>query len=248
MKIQLISDTHGYYPDFNISSEADLIIHAGDISNGYDLYEKTEEFDKLCKQANKDYLFVLGNHDWYHTDINDYPNVYDETKFLTRDKPIVINDITFVGCTLWSGLYGISLDTYDSRLIERSINDFIYIKDIQDTEETIQRFSVNRMVKEHKKDLEYIEQYRNKDNVVLVTHFPLSQDFLDTKYTGNPLNSYFLNDIDTTGYNIVIAGHTHHTMKKTLDNGSRLFLNAYGYSNSFKKECPSFDTNYIITV
>ena len=244
MKIQLISDTHGYCPDFNISSEADLIIHAGDISDGYDLYEKTEEFDRLCKQANKDYLFVLGNHDWYHIDINNSPNVYDETKLLSRHKPITINGITFAGCTLWSGLYGVENPNYFAPFV-RYLNDFNYIKDAT-SKDTF--FSLERMVEEHKKDLEYIEQYRNKDNVVLITHFPLSQDFLDAKYVGNPLNPYFLNDIDTSGYDIIIAGHTHHTMRKTLDNGSQLFLNAYGYSNSFQKECPSFDTNYSITV
>ena len=66
MKIQLISDTHTY--DYDISPEADVIVHAGDFSNNL---RGCLDFVDICKSQNKEYVFCLGNHDYYGSVLND---------------------------------------------------------------------------------------------------------------------------------------------------------------------------------
>ena len=60
MKIQLLSDTHGF--DYDISEEADVIVHAGDFSNSL---RGVVDFAEYCQDMGKDYVFALGNHDYY---------------------------------------------------------------------------------------------------------------------------------------------------------------------------------------
>jgi predicted phosphodiesterase len=66
MKIQILSDTHTF--DYDIADEAEVVVHAGDFSNNL---RGCLEFVDVCKSLNKQPLFVLGNHDYYGSVLND---------------------------------------------------------------------------------------------------------------------------------------------------------------------------------
>lgn len=242
MKIQLTSDTHGRVFDLQINPSVDLLIHAGDIANSIDdLYDQTRNLDILCKEKNVDYLYVLGNHDYFSLSyprpyIDAYDAVYDKSKLLTRDTgPKVINGYTFVGATLWSNT---NLD-----IVEKYINDFNYIYD-----ENYDLISLDLMNKWFEEDWKYIENFRNKPKTFIITHFPPSKLLCSEQYKGNMLNPYFLNNLDLKGFENWLTAHTHHTMN-TIDNGCNLYLNAYGYvSRSGAKENLMFNDSYIIEV
>lgn len=242
MRIQLVSDTHNKTHGLKISKDVDLVIHAGDLSNGIDdLHVQTYMLDVLCKEVGVDYLYVLGNHDLYslgyprpYTDA--YDAVYDKSKLLTKDTgPKVINGYTFAGATLWTNT--------ELGIVERYINDFNYIYD-----ENYNSISLELMNKWFEEDWKYIESFRNKPNTFIVTHFPPSELLCSEQYKGNMLNPYFLNNLDLKGFQNYLCGHCHHTMN-TVDNGCNLYLNAHGHvSIRGSKENLKYNNNYIIEV
>ena len=70
MKIWAISDTHGKHRDLNIPN-VDMVIHAGDSTNWYDLHSNLVEFedflDWFTKLNIKYKLLIAGNHDTWAT-------------------------------------------------------------------------------------------------------------------------------------------------------------------------------------
>lgn len=238
MKIQLVSDTHGDFRYLKINPEVDLVIHAGDISNSIGtLYQDTKRFHSLCRDAGVDYLYVLGNHDYYTlSDISSeeaVDRVYDPERLLVKGKPVLYKGILFVGCTLWSG----TKDWY----VARCINDFNYIR------RQGELISLSDMNEWFESDKEYLESFRGQENTFILTHFPPSEALCHERFKGDPLNSYFLNNLDLSGYGHWACGHTHHSMRTQVD-GCNLYLNAYGYTSGDQRECPEFDTNFIIEV
>ncbi|WP_347460942.1 metallophosphoesterase [Acinetobacter sp. ANC 7454] len=65
MKLQILSDTHN--SEYHLAKEADVIIHAGDFSNHL---SGVIDFTESCKRLNKNFIFVLGNHDYYDSNYN----------------------------------------------------------------------------------------------------------------------------------------------------------------------------------
>lgn len=227
MKIQLISDTHTY--DYDISPEADVIVHAGDFSNNL---RGCLDFVDICKSQNKEYVFCLGNHDYYGSVLNDAISFLKSQKlnFLHWDNSIVINGYTFVGGTLFSNFrynayshaYKDQVD-YNKHFAEKGIYDFIAIR--SDVNKFI---TADEYVTMFNKTYNNINKYKNQDNVIVVTHFPPSVACMDPQYEGSPLNPYFINDLNVTGFKHWLSGHTH-TAVDTVENGCRLVINPLGY-------------------
>lgn len=122
MKVHILSDLHfenSPYPPAEMINqhEADVLILAGDITlPAYlceehihsETYARTKKFfDKMCHQYRK-VVYVLGNHEFYKSDINDaqndlqvflnsYPNVH-----ILENNPLSVDGITFIGGTLWT--------------------------------------------------------------------------------------------------------------------------------------------------
>ena len=97
MKIQLLSDTHG--SPYTLHPEADVIAHAGDFGNGL---AAMRQFQAACNEAGKPYVFVLGNHDYYHENMSDVRLQLRDAPYLRAGKTVQINGRTFVGGTLFS--------------------------------------------------------------------------------------------------------------------------------------------------
>ena len=97
MKLQILSDTHN--SQYAILDEADVIIHAGDFSNRL---SGAIEFAEKCKNLNKNFIFVLGNHDYYCSNYNlvvDFLRENYPQNALLDDNHIKIQDKIFVGGT-----------------------------------------------------------------------------------------------------------------------------------------------------
>lgn len=87
MKVQLISDTHGYHKYVNVDASVDMIVHSGDSTNYYDLIKNEIEFrdfiDWFSKLPIKHKVLIAGNHDCNHKD----------TEYLTEKGWLKFNDI-----------------------------------------------------------------------------------------------------------------------------------------------------------
>ena len=236
MKIQLLSDTHGF--DYDISEEADVIVHAGDFSNSL---RGVVDFAEYCQDMGKDYVFALGNHDYYGSNIYgtiNYLKVNHPNNALLFDNSITIKGYTFVGGTLFTN-FRANKAQYDAPLTfdenksnaETWVYDFskILIGDGNKGERTV---VADDYVTLFNKYYNNILKYKNKKNVVVVTHFPPHLACLDpywgTHPTASVLNPYFINDLDVKGFKLWLSGHTHTAVDETVD-GCRLVINPLGY-------------------
>ena len=245
MKIQLLSDTHSRLHRFKPSKHANLIIHAGDFTSGLgDSIEHIVNFADICDEADKDYVIVLGNHDYYgFLYREDLLKRLDELQinYLVSGKEYVKDGITFIGDTLFTNfsLYNNPLSKIYAQL---NIADFQYIM----LSNNIPSYA-DWMIYEFNKQLNFINQYKNKDNVVVITHFVPNPILLQDKFKGSELNPYFINNIDLTGFKNWICGHTHQTTRTQVD-GCSLYVNAMGYESNGFFECPEFEQEFIINV
>ena len=94
-----MSDTHS--SPYTINPDADIIVAAGDLSNGV---KGVFDFVKKCQDAKKDYVLVLGNHDFVGTSIQEVYNILDENgvNYLKEDREFWYKGYCFIGGTLFT--------------------------------------------------------------------------------------------------------------------------------------------------
>ena len=246
IKIQILSDTHNF--NFSINEEADVVIHAGDFSNGL---SGVYHFIKKCQDNNKDFIFCLGNHDYYqqkYTEVIDsFLKEYPEN-FLCENNSITKLGKTFVGGTLFTNFREnkdkSSTVKFSRKIAKESINDFRLIL-------YKQRLISPRNYRDlFNKTYQNILKYKDKEDVVVVTHFPPHISCLDPFWGNHPqtkvLNPYFINDVDISGFKYWIAGHTHTAVDTVVDD-CRIIINPFGYPNEQLKG-NGFRSNLIIEI
>lgn len=249
MKIQLLSDTHG--SDYDIDEEADVIVHAGDFSNHL---SGAVEFADFCIDSEKDYVFALGNHDYYRS------NIYDSWKYLldkgynvlTPNNNVELQGYTFVGGTLFTNfranrlLYQQPMQwDKNKRTAEDWVYDFQQVL-ISKPDRYVKAEDYVTLFNEHHNN---IMKFKGKDNVVVVTHFPPHLACLDpywgTHPTASALNPYFINDLEVDGFKLWLSGHTHTAVDEVVD-GCRLVINPLGYPDEHGKN--GYRENLLIEV
>ena len=105
MKILALSDTHGKHAHIPSSwmVPADILIHAGDISNVGRIVEIIDFLDWFSIQPYQYKIFIAGNHDWGFQDneekIDEILLKYPDIIYL-RDSSMTIEDVKFYG-TPW---------------------------------------------------------------------------------------------------------------------------------------------------
>jgi predicted phosphodiesterase len=150
MKIQVASDVHLEFGGLNIENagDTDVLILSGDICVAHDLqdrdvYSLKGERDKSnvfhaffqeCCARFPNVIYVAGNHEHYHGDYaKTLPHLKEKLGYLNNlhilDKEsVLINDVLFVGGTLWTDmnkedpntLYAIKGYMNDYRIIDDS--------------------------------------------------------------------------------------------------------------------------------
>ena len=208
-----------------------MIAHAGDFGNGL---AAMRQFQAACNEAGKPYVFVLGNHDYYHENMSDVRLQLRNEPYLRAGKTVQINGRTFVGGTLFSNFRQHCATKKQFRenvaLARNNIADFFYIaagapprERRAEPEDYIERFNAQ---------LGFIEPFRHRARTIVLTHFPPHPTCIAPPYAGSPLNPYFINQIDVAGFEHWIAGHTHHVVD-TVQDGCRIIINPLGYPNEY---------------
>jgi len=116
MKIALASDVHLEFGDIVLTNDraADVLILSGDICVVRDLVRKGDTmvrdfFVRCCAQF-PTVIYIMGNHEHYHGDFakshGQAQAVFDELGLtnlhLLEKSTVTIDDVTFVGGTLWT--------------------------------------------------------------------------------------------------------------------------------------------------
>lgn len=144
MKMYLGSDLHIEFGPLEVHNRdnADVLILSGDIVVAADLTrldstnilepsKKTNvyiNFFEQCSSMFKDVVYVMGNHEHYHGDfaksakilrdvLKEFPNIH-----LLDKETKTIDDVTFVGGTLWTDMNKEDPNTLE--IIRRRMNDF----------------------------------------------------------------------------------------------------------------------------
>lgn len=260
MKIQIASDIHNEFQrndEYRLPKvERDLLILAGDI----DIGTKADDFI-LDELANSDVIYVLGNHEFYHQELPAVRNAwrdktsarinkqasdlgYEGTLHVLDDTSVVINDITFIGATLWTNMnHGnpMTMLTAESGMADYRV---IYqLIDRSDWPSIKQALCPEYTMALHQRSLWYFEQELKKPGKkVLISHHLPTFASIDDAYRGNSLNPAYASELtqlfDHDDVMLVVHGHTHSSCDYELY-GRRVICNPRGYYPH--KLNPSFD-------
>lgn len=233
MKLAIISDLHLDLVNQGVAEEriatinrveADYLIMAGDVCEMHN----ADQFLPLIKPNVKKVLVVKGNHEFYHTHLGyeiDYP---DNFVCLEVHRPFVVDDVAFVGDTLWS-----FVPIGQMTSIEYFMNDYALIADRHGDEITC--FDTNELFEHQRKWLfDDVCNFVHQKKVVVVTHHSPSFKGVSQKFAGNYANCAFHSNAIDQYTNITpslwIHGHTHDGLDYT-QYGIRIVCNPWGYSN-----------------
>ena len=234
LKLGFISDTHHEFSNRNIGvpSDVDVLVLAGDIHVRPKMLKQV--LLDLRKQTSAHIVYVLGNHEYYgHV----FPDILDnyaaqaakvEGVSLLEKDSIVINEVKFLGCTLWSDLS----DPIAALAVEQALFDFRKIHVTRGSDRD--RFRAIDCNKEFNKSRDWLSAELKKDDgpTVVVTHHSPSPITCARDYKYSPIRNAFNSDMDELiinyGPDVWIYGHDHvkgdHKIGKT-----RLLSNPAGY-------------------
>jgi Icc-related predicted phosphoesterase len=262
MKIALASDLHLEFGSIELVNDqnADVLILSGDIMVAEDLHdhprdETPPEVEKILgkrQQTAKRYrdflhrcsvqfphtIYVAGNHEFYHgkwhqtldylhEECSLYPNVY----FL-EDQTKEINDVVFVGVSLWTDMNG--GDPLTIYACDRSMNDY---RMIREDAAGFRKLRPSDTVHRHKKSLSYIkktiESDTDKKYIVVGHHSPTKQSVKPEYQNDYHINGAYSSDLSNfilehPQIKIWTHGHTHDLFDYFVGT-TRIVCNPRGY-------------------
>lgn len=251
MKIQVLSDIHidfkteevpnvDKYIDTSVDNSKTILVLAGDIGNLYKYDQLYTFLDKLS-QFYKYLIYVPGNHEYYMVKCQNYRRKgFEELKnFLNKlesniqnlyvlDRAyITINDIYFVGATLWSKLI-------------KPLPHFVRINEMDTVKYSLM----------HREDINYIKKMvhfckKNNKQLVVITHYP---PFIHEHLKDSGNKDLYSNDIDfihEDNMKLWICGHVHKKIDKII-NGTRIVGNPHGKDGHDVVE--NYDKNLMIEI
>jgi len=262
MKIALASDLHLEFDTITLPNTegAKVLILSGDICVAHSLhdhpidkpvpedamkpgrnqsaaYKYREFFDHVSKEYER-VIYIAGNHEFYHGRYPDaYDWLYEEMKrydnihFLDKDD-ITIDDVTFVGGTLWTDMNRV--DPTTMQLIEGMMNDF---RIIRNSKFNYRRFAPGDAVNDHRQTLEYIKKVVDSDPskkyVVVGHHAPCALSIHETYKNEYYMNGGYYSDLsefilDRPQIALWTHGHMHNPSDYKLGE-TRIVCNPRGY-------------------
>lgn len=248
--IQIASDLHIEYkndlipnPLNFITPSADILVLAGDIGSFYKIEQLTKFLEALCSYF-QIVLYIPGNHEWYTIrgkEVLKYETLEKRMRQMEDKIPnlnilnkssVVIGNICFAGCTLWSNPEG-------------QIPPFIVrIPDIKTKEYR----------EKHFEDLEYLKNMmlfcqKNNHRLVIITHYPPTKKTLDEACAKKKkFHSIYATDLDyLLDISLVqtwICGHVHKNFDFISELGCRVVGNQKGKD---KDRIADYKTDFTIS-
>lgn len=281
MKIAVASDIHLEFGDLEIDNDAsaEVLILSGDICVAADLdmrdrrqtelgfarrrSEMFHEFFERCATNFPHVIYVMGNHEYYHSDfataLHDMRRKLAHlTNLYILEREIkVINDITFIGGTLWTDmnnhdsltLYHMRTMMNDFRVITNSAVPVHFRTQEGEFKTRVGKFSPEDAVAEHVKMKEYIQVVtamlgKNPNKYVVVGHHAPSRLSTHEMYAHDTvMNGGYSSDLDEfiqdhPEIKLWTHGHTHHPFDYMIGE-TRVVCNPRGYIN-YEPEAANF--------
>ena len=251
MKLHILSDLHIEFEAFGVpDTDADVVILAGDIHTG-----KRGINWILNAIPDKPVIYVLGNHEYYGRafpkHIHDLKALTEYTHIHVLEKDeITIDDVTFLGCTLWTNF---SLFGNDPKLAgyqaTQGMNDYQKIRVSPQYRKlrSLDTFIIhNQSIEWLKTTLETASTNNNK--TVVITHHAPSDRSLPSEYREDILSTAYASHLDeiveASGAKLWIHGHIHTSQDYHIGNTS-IICNPRGYPDERNS---NFIPNLVIEV
>ena len=268
MKIQLASDLHLEFSDFNIenNNNAEVLILSGDIMIASKVHKpesmygvRFRNFLKRVSEAFPHVVYVAGNHEFYDSgrffggleDLESACSVHDNVYFLERATK-TISDVLFIGGTLWTDMnkfdpltmHAVRDMMNDYRTIRNDKNGFISLK----PSDTVDRHRLTRDYIFHVAD-----ENKDKKIVVCTHHSPSFQSVHEQYKTEFLMNGAYHSSLeepimDRPQIKLWTHGHTHHPFDYMIGE-TRVVCNPRGYEqDSGWSEFTGWNPNIILEV
>ena len=262
MKIAVCSDIHLEFGpiELNNTDNANVLILSGDICVAKDLPHSdskkgdiSRKFFRMCALRFPHVLYVMGNHEHYHGDfattgkiIKEELAQYANVHLLDRETK-VIDDVTFIGGTLWTDMNkedGITLMHMknmmnDFRCVKNSSRKRHYRDTLGNPHSQASNFTPDDAVEDHKKMLEYIKimiEGKHDQKIVVVGHHAPSKASTHPRYVNETImNGGYSSDLskfilDRPQIKLWTHGHTHENFDYLIGS-TRIVCNPRGYIN-----------------
>jgi predicted phosphohydrolase len=203
-----------------------------------DIFTKRETLTYIKSIADQFFavVFIYGNHDYWHRDIN---NHIQETKELVKSNSNIhflendfadFGNVVFVGATCWTDMDNDNpILNIDARMY---MNDFKYIR----KDNFSRRFIPNDTIIKHLQSKKFIFDFaaNNPDkNIIVLSHHAPSFKSIDQDYVGSELNGAYASELGNQiayAENIKIwqHGHIHANSEYEIFN-TKVVCNPRGY-------------------
>ena len=215
------------------------------------------DFLKRCSFQFPHVVYVMGNHEFYHGRFYDsiqhmrdecakFPNIY-----LLEDDTKVIDDVTFIGATLWTDMN--KGDPLTMHAIEGMMNDF---RIIRNDKRSFAAMSARDVVSRHARTLQYfrsvLAEQHDRKFVVVGHHSPSFKSVHESYSTEYLMNGGYHSDLsqfilDHPQIKLWTHGHTHHPFDYMIGE-TRIVCNPRGYENDGYSENTGWDPTKILEI
>ena len=281
MKIAICSDIHLEFGPISLKNtkKAEVLILSGDICVAKDILDrdphetrfdnkssKIHKFFQECCARFKHVIYISGNHEHYNGDFAEtFTVLRDRFGYLVNlhilDKEsVLINDIMFIGGTLWTDMNkedGITLMHMKSMM-----NDFRCVKNSArkrhfhdlngNSQFQVANFTPDDAVEDHKKMLEYIKimvEGKHDQKFVVVGHHAPSKASTHPRYADElTMNGGYSSDLsefilDYPQIKLWTHGHTHEEFDYLIGT-TRIVCNPRGYIN-YEDRADNFKLKFV---
>jgi predicted phosphodiesterase len=273
MKLHVLSDIHLEFQkwprDWDLASiDCDVHILAGDIGSGF------QGLDFALKRVGKPAIYICGNHElygkrtvrgWWH---KAREKLAGSPVHLLENESIVIGDVRFLGCTLWTdfALLGDERQEAVGRLAEREMSDFgnIFLTrrgpinfDADPyafgftRRRSGDRLTLRHVAALHRQSRDFLEAELHKvgpwNKTVVVTHHAPSVNGIEQE-SADELDAAYASHLDSlvARADLWIHGHVHRAREYAGTLGGRVVQNARGYADSGLGKICGFQWNKVI--
>jgi len=252
MRIQIVSDLHLEFSDINIqnSNNADVLILGGDIMVASKVLKPESEygirFRDFLKRVSFQFphvVYVAGNHEFYSDgrffdgieQLRMACGVHENIYFLERDTK-VIDDVVFVGGTLWT-----DMNKFDPLTLHAVRDMMMDYRAINNDKAGFRKLKPADTCERHKMTLDYIkhvvDENKAKRCVVVGHHSPSFQSVADeykSEYLMNGAYHSSLEEVmlDRPQIKLWTHGHTHHPFDYVIGE-TRVVCNPRGYHQEY---------------
>jgi len=254
MKLAIYSDLHCEFETWippKETSNADVVILAGDIHIGVrGLIWARENFKQPI-------IYVIGNHEYYRSNYQKLNKQLKEKAselgiHLLMDSSVVIDNILFVGATLWTD-FKLYSTQYNSQIAAQyGMTDYKSIRYNQGGK--YRKLTPPDTTRMHITSLQFIKTELNEKKhhkSVVITHHAPSEESIPEEYKASELSPGYASNIEQDIINMKhspilwVHGHTHNNVDYTIGK-TRVLSNQRGYSPSHLNE--NFDERFIVDI